>query len=610
MKLSDITVVGGQDAAYSHVLKSMIQYAMRKISAWDQDRCPIPSVRIMKTGQLECVAFLICDLFPQVEFFFREMIHKWICPNQKVELYFFVHGEFYFKDSVDRRLMYGEIRFLLPEEEREVYFQGVEQEILQGCTCLYEARRILERKELFSTSKNAQVHARISAIIRYWPEKFDYDIFGQMQHFFIFCKEEFKAVRESLHLSRIVCVFYLFRKLIRKMIEKEPNKRHVNLKISRVRLHKSFEIESCISIFIGMNFLHENEVFEEKHILQTLEEYFPRLSVVEKSSFVYHQKEERVQLFYIEVRRKDKKQIASREVADLKRDFLEILESQVEKLMPSVFMPRNEEEILRNMITLSKQLKYVKDIPQIHISFTRQTSRILWFTVVCLRINFHSQKEIGGLFQTLGKRFILDRIRNMGEMKGKYQKEASVFSIGIDQSLCKRADHQIDLLKAREAVCKILQHSLGDFRDYNGGMLAKQAENLVNLKKILTSVSSKELLGIEEFFHSIHPVEMRSVVDPEILKKIYLLWQAVMQDPSSTSYRYELSNGAICFVLKSPVADSMYTYIEEKVSEYRKVSFRYHKLDVAYTGYYFFKAEENLLEQILSCIGEEILWKV
>ena len=49
-------------------------------------------------------------------------------------------------------------------------------------------------------------------------------------------------------------------------------------------------------------------------------------------------------------------------------------------------MPRNEEEVMRNILILSEQLKLVRDLPQIIVSFDEQTDKYVSFTVILLRI--------------------------------------------------------------------------------------------------------------------------------------------------------------------------------------------------------------------------------
>ena len=49
-------------------------------------------------------------------------------------------------------------------------------------------------------------------------------------------------------------------------------------------------------------------------------------------------------------------------------------------------MPPNEEEVMRHVITLTGQLKFSRDLPQVILSFYEQTDKKLYFTVILVRI--------------------------------------------------------------------------------------------------------------------------------------------------------------------------------------------------------------------------------
>ena len=54
--------------------------------------------------------------------------------------------------------------------------------------------------------------------------------------------------------------------------------------------------------------------------------------------------------------------------------------------MHPIFMPRNEEEVMRNILSLSNQIRYIKDPQQVFITFDEQTNAHLFFTVILVRI--------------------------------------------------------------------------------------------------------------------------------------------------------------------------------------------------------------------------------
>jgi len=96
---------------------------------------------------------------------------------------------------------------------------------------------ILEIKGLASDEKAAIIHAYIAYLIKRLPDILDNDIFIEMQHLMVICRDEFKNARESRHLSRIIVTNYLFRKELRKVTKLNPEKRHLYFKIFKSNLY-------------------------------------------------------------------------------------------------------------------------------------------------------------------------------------------------------------------------------------------------------------------------------------------------------------------------------------------------------------------------------------
>ena len=209
----------------------------------------------------------------------------------------------------------------------------------------------------------------------------------------------------------------------------------------------------------------------------------------------------------------------------LKGELPTYLKGNIEELIHPVFMPRNEEEIVKNMLTLSHQLKYVHDIPQVIISFDKQTSVDLSFNVILLRVlrlNDASLKDL--LSKTKPHfRFIQDRVKKVGVVRRKYLKEANVFRAFLSSSNYLRSDHSVDINKARQDVIEELNRLFGEVRDYNGGMIYKQNEAYKTLQSILGQVGLHNDALLEKYFYSIVPVEMTAIVKLEILKNLFLM---------------------------------------------------------------------------------------
>ncbi len=569
------------DSGYSHLIQSLIQRSLRKTLLLPKEEIlsllPLIDMEQVLGAPETCRIFLVSVFYSGVENFFSEMLSKWLLPGQRLISHFFLHSNFVLSEG-EEKFSFCEMRFSLESEEdfeslRRSFYQ-IAPEIKLGAVSPYQAHRILEHRGLFSPEKNSLIQQRVASLIHTRPEDFDYDVFGQMQHFFLSSGEGFKQIREYPHLSRIVYIFYLFRKRLGKVTEKFPDKRHVSFKVSHVRLHQSFGLQKVLGIFVGINFLKKHELFEEHHLEKAIQEHLPQARVVEGSLFVYLHKEERTQIIYLEIQKLGGGEFSASEVLLLRKRFPDALENQVEKLMPALFMPRNEEEVMKNVIRLSQELKYLKDIPQVFISFEEQTDFELTFTVVLLRVLLENESSIQELFKkrALSPIFVEDRVKQVGFMRGKYPKEATVFRLKLSKSLYMRSDHTVDLLKGRQAVVEILLSTVGEFRDYNGGMIAKQAENL----KAFKSLTSCTEIECESFFHSIYPVEMRSVVDPLLLKAFYGEWRATLAQErhSSFDFSFHLENEGMILMTRF-VEEEIKSLLSEGVKELNLSSSQY-----------------------------------
>ena len=61
---------------------------------------------------------------------------------------------------------------------------------------------------------------------------------------------------------------------------------------------------------------------------------------------------------------------------------------------------------------------------------------------------------------------------------------------------------------------------MGEIRDYNGGMISKQHELLLDIRKSLCDIHYDELL-LEDFFYSLAPVVACALIDPEAFKTLF-----------------------------------------------------------------------------------------
>ena len=197
---------------------------------------------------------------------------------------------------------------------------------------------------------------------------------------------------------------------------------------------------------------------------------------------------------------------------------------------------------MRNVLELSKQIKYVRDIPQCWMTFEEQTQSHLFFTIIVVRVLKKGTIPIDVLIQQSNKNLELlhEWSRTVGYLRKKYPKEAAVIRLKLPKEKFLRSNHSINLYRARFEAVLTLTQVIGEFRDYNGGMIFKQNQLLSHIRELLDqSVKYNELL-LETFFYSIKPPIMRSVLEPEALKTLFFMVQEAvsgqLHDKEGVSY--------------------------------------------------------------------------
>jgi len=495
---------------------------------------------ILQEGRYYSI-LLLCLSRPNVGRFFLDMASKWLLPGRQLLVPFFFTTDFVVASTT---FTFSEIVIgPLSSEDLEgvrYHLPLVEAEIRLGAASVYHAKRILEIKGLSADEKTSLVQEQIVSLLKRRPQYFDYDIFHQMQHFLVMCRDLFKEARETHHLSRLITLFYLFRKEIRAHMEEMPTQRHLRIKMMQARVLVPFGIKKVLGVVVAVNFLKENELFEKEHLFAAIKRCLPGVVAIEESLLLDKGQEDKIQLIYLEVEKEGGQEISFQEISLLKEQLPKALHEHVQHLIRPVFMPRNEEEVMRNILTLGQQLKYLRDIPQVIISFEEQTDVEVMFTIVLARILFPDTLSIEEMLQEKASlEFSIDRVRKVGMVRKKYVKEGVVFRLKLSTELFLREDHSLDLYKARQQVLEELQQVFGEVRDYNGGMISKQIEALASLKELLEVEAAQHGLLLEKFFHAIFPVEMRSVLAPVHLKNLFLLFVHAKKGENDSSFFWQ-----------------------------------------------------------------------
>lgn len=461
--------------------------------------------------------------------FFFDMISNWLVPGHRLDVTLFYAVDFRMPGLDQEKYTFAEVMLNVHSEyEYQEIMRNLptmETELRLGVNSSYYARKILETKGLVADQKTALIQEHIANLVKRLPEHFDHDVFTEMQHVLVLCRESFKSERDCRHLSRLISLSYLFRKALRSAVKEVPDKRHLFIKIFQTRLQLRNTRRKVLGILVSVNFLSDKEIFEERHLMKAVHNHLPHVQMVEGSFFSSRRSMEHMGVLYLEVEKMDGSSFTLDEIARLKHDLPDDLNDRIEHMMHPVFMPRNEEEIMRNILSLSNQIKYIRDIPQVFISFDEQTFTHLFFTIIHVRVVKKNDKKIEELFKEADTflEYIHDFSKTVGSIRKRYPKEATVFRVKLPKDMFLRDDHSIDLYKARQVVVAELERVLDKLRDYNGGMITKQNELLGKVRRLLAEDGVYNDLLLENFFYSLTPASMRSVFEPDSLKMLFLM---------------------------------------------------------------------------------------
>jgi hypothetical protein len=536
--------------------------------------------------------------------FFYDMISRWLIPQRRVNVELFFSSDVRLPHLSDELLSVAEIVIHLKSaqdvEEARRNLHQIETEIRLGIVSNFHARRILEFKGLSSDGKTAMIQEKIGSLIQRHSKDYDQGIFSQMQQFLVTCPEDFKNARNYHHISRVISNLHSIRKLIKQNMLVQSNKRHVQCKFLRTRLEAKGERgRNVLGVLAGLNFTKEHEVFKASHLIAAIQKHIPDIRLVTGSDIV-EKFEANLQTNYLEVEKLNGLDFTLDEIQLLRTALPDEIQEYIGELAHPIFMPRNEEEVLRNIMALSRQLRFVSDLPQVVITFDEQKGNELFFTVVMVRLCNLGEPSLQELFanQKGGLKYIPDRVRKVGNVRSK-TKEATVFRTALPLGAFLRPNHSVDLSRAREFILKELTRVVGAVRDYNGGMILKLNESLSHLKGALGKIAEQHPLLLEKFFYAIVPIEMRSSLDTEPLKHLFLTLLQAMKSDKEWVFRQDAKR---VFV----VGQKKVSLNGLSIPHHQLVSFSVDAQDNEYTGYLFLDGTRDEQERFLHAFTSEL----
>jgi oligopeptide transport system substrate-binding protein len=498
----------------------------------------LPFVRWINFETLpDCFSiFLICKPVRHIslEEIFLNHLKKWLSPEKKIPLLAFYHEFFHLEGISDSEFFIAEARLLVENQGLHYTLQSHlpswSQEL--GFILKYPSYSsdLLNLKMSSYPQQPLPFFQLFVDLIQKYPNYIENDIFNDLRCLFALTTPEFRGQRSSQSLARIICSHYFLRKQLLRNMGIFPEKRHLLLRLLPSQLSSPFGSQTILGIALVVYLPAKYEYFDEQHILLSVQELFPKTQALKGSYYLSQTSYSAIRSLYLEIEKLDGKCFSINERKQLLKHLRGKLKERVEKLTPSIFMNRNEEETMKNIFFLSQELTERKDLPQVVISIEKQTLEHLFFTVTLVRILHDQDRPLGELFSELGKeaQFFPDRTQIVGYLSEKYSKEANVFQLRLERTSFLRPDSSTHFYLARQKVVTLLEKALGAIRDYYGGMILQQGEQLLQLKNVFPHVSA-ELL--ENFFYSITPIEMQGLLPLSLLTSLFQVVLGFIESP-------------------------------------------------------------------------------
>ncbi len=575
---------------------------------------------------------LLChgELTSGVGRYFADILSRWLIPGKFLNLSSVHSLDFRFIAHPDQSYFFTQVLLDVETEQQLAMIKrnqdNLRQEIRLNILSVRHARSVIAIKKLSSDQKKAMIEESIATVLDPSSKNLESNLFGQMHNFWLHLSaedkiqqiqeqfsplveerlkvfdatifheikhaillfgEKFTGLRDIRHLSRLISYQYLFRRTMMRQLLESPEERHLSIKILKSQLLLTLGGKNgptVLGILGAMNVLRENELFEERHILEAILHCLPQVRKVENSFVLDRNSHDPIRLFYLEIEKNDSSPFSILEIKELKKNLPHELKENVESVLHPVLMPRNDEEIMRNILLLSQQLKYINDLPQVIISFNAQTEQSLQFIVILLRVLRENELSLPEIFSQSGTDFKIEEleVKQVGLLRKRYPKESSVFKISLDKKKFLRRDFTIDLFKARQEVSTELSNIFKGIRDFNGGIHSKQQEVFQTLRSLINETSSPTDFLLENFFYSLTPPLRQSLIAPTSLKNLFLLMQeALLADYTKETFflKEQLEDAeqlimaastmscikdelfSLLIKLKIPASDLTYTYV-------------------------------------------------
>jgi oligopeptide transport system substrate-binding protein len=421
------------------------------------------------------------------------------------------------------------------------------------------------------------VRDKLNKILARFSERIDPSLFNDLLLLYLLTTKKFLDHREPSHLSRIVLSIYTIQKKLLKVATLYSHTRHLEIRWLPTKLHFPFSTQPVLGCLVGFNVMSRYELFDEENILLALQKHLPELKLVKESSYCHNSQHKNLKIFYLEIEKKNGKNFSLSEQTILKNNLQEKIRKSIQPLSPSVFVGFNDEETYKNLLVLSQEIQSINDLPQANISLEQQTGKEIIFRITLVHTSpFHhfslKEKFIDAVF-VLQRSLIVKHLEN-------HPIEGHLFSLHFPRDISVlRSDGSLDFYEARKRVVALLRSAIGEFRDYNGGVLVNHQGLLQDFKECHPEIASDDPELMEAFFYAITPLEKQILLGKDIVSALFSYyienWKKKLPEGSYSLNTYETKLGTF-FILHGnhpSLAKNILTFLQEHSIKVKEIAY-------------------------------------
>lgn len=387
------------------------------------------------------------------------------------------------------------------------------------------------------------VYERLRKWVARFPFRVDYSIFSDLYLFYLLATKKYLDHRNDSHIHRLILSIHLMQRHLLRTATFSPHVRHLQIRWVNARLQFPFFTRAVLGCLIGFNVMDRYELFDEENILLALQKHLPDLKLVKESSYCHNSQHKNLKIFYLEIEKRDGSYFTLEEQLLLKLSLEGKIRNSIQRLSPTIFMGHNHEEIYKNLLVLSQEVDSIHSFPQGYITLDQQTGQEIVFRCILVYVRpFHRFALKERFFECA---FVSERALTAKHIDN-HPVEAHVFRLHLPRDAsCLRSDGSLDFYTARQKVVHLITSAVGEFRDYNGGILLKQQEIFHRFKERFPDEASKDLELMETFFYGLVPLEKQVLLHETVLATLFARFLERRKEKLPAETPYELHIQAI-----------------------------------------------------------------